>query len=65
MAKTQMCIRVDDEIAEAARCAAVTRGISVSEYVAGLIRVDGVRLRKIEQWFVEREAAVRDCSVGM
>ncbi|MFJ9542212.1 hypothetical protein ACIRPX_33805 [Streptomyces sp. NPDC101225] len=50
MAKTQRGWRVDDEIAELATARAKDRGMSVSDYIAALVRedVDGLRQRGLD-----------------
>ncbi|MFG2792001.1 hypothetical protein [Streptomyces sp. NPDC048419] len=50
MAKTQRGWRVDDEIAELATARAKDRGMSVSDYIAALVRedVDGLRQRGVD-----------------
>ncbi|UIX33247.1 hypothetical protein [Streptomyces sp. GQFP] len=47
MAKTQINIRLDGDIAEMARQAAETRRIPVNEYVEQLIRNDNEHLRAL------------------
>ena len=50
MVKTQRGWRVDDEIAELATARAKDRGMSVSDYIAALVRedVDGLRQRGLD-----------------
>ncbi|MFE7168204.1 hypothetical protein [Streptomyces sp. NPDC057616] len=50
MAKTQRGWRVDDEIAELATARAKDRGMSVSDYIAALVRedADGLRQRGLD-----------------
>jgi hypothetical protein len=50
MVKTQRGWRVDDEIAELATARAKDRGMSVSDYIAALVRedVDGLRQRGVD-----------------
>ena len=50
MAKTQRGWRVDDEIAELATARAKDRGMTVSDYIAALVRedADGLRQRGLD-----------------
>lgn len=64
MAKTQRGWRVDDEIAELATSRAKDRGMSVSDYIAALVRedVDGLRQRGLDaaRRFLDEHQAVFD-----
>ncbi|MEV5009534.1 MULTISPECIES: hypothetical protein [unclassified Streptomyces] len=46
MAKTQLGVRVDDEIKELAEARARDRGLSLGDYIAGLVREDTSGLRQ-------------------
>ncbi|MEU6366477.1 hypothetical protein ABZ876_12195 [Streptomyces sp. NPDC046931] len=50
MAKTQLGARVDDEIKKLAEARARDRGVSLGDYIAGLVREDtgGLRQRGLD-----------------
>ncbi|WP_405864118.1 hypothetical protein [Streptomyces sp. NBC_00005] len=64
MAKTQRGWRVDDEIADLAAARAKDRGMSVSDYIAALVRedVNGLRQRGLDaaRRFLDEHQAVFD-----
>jgi hypothetical protein len=64
MAKTQLGARVDDEVAELARARARDRGLTVGDYIAGLVRedADGLRVRALDaaRHFLDEHQALFD-----
>ncbi|MET9107401.1 hypothetical protein [Streptomyces zhihengii] len=50
MAKTQLGARVDEDVAELARCRAADLGLSIGDYLARLVQDDasGLRARAVD-----------------